>query len=269
MFRPKSYSMTLSQAEIILLNTVAFEPEFLYDIGHPRSLYSAEQLIEALLELQSKGLIVAVDESSSRKTQNDPIPFVSLTKDLIESQFCIGDEVCEAMKKNVRVNWSAVMKKANITYRLTSLGGEMWESLTSPQWDKFVHYSLQVLEDADAEPEEHCRGHLVAATKETLENYINWTLRWGNNSCPDRYLESVTFGRVIKISSWKPLYWKTLPEGFECSMEVFAIHYQSPDEEDKDDQTTTQAERDEMEEYERYFTWYFGDDAIISNAREQ
>ena len=252
--------MNLTQVEIALLHAVAFEPLFLHDIIRPLvfpylplPLFSAEQLTEAFLELQAKDFIAAVDESVRRKGKDDPIPFVPLTKESIELQFHIGQEIHEAMTKRVGIDWSAIGRNARISYRLTQSGGRAWEKMASPEWDKFVDYSLHVIEDADAEPDGHARGHLVAATMETLENYINWTLRWGNNSSPSQYLESVTFGRAVRISSWKPLYWKTLDEGYQCSMETLGVHYQLPDE---DEQTVSQAERDEMDEHDQYFTWY-------------
>ena len=100
------------------------------------------------------------------------------------------------------------------------------EKLAKVDWNKFHTYCLGVLEEADlTEEQEHCRGWLTAATLETLENYIDWSLRWENNISPDGMLTSNTYGRPIRIADWKPLYWKTLPEGFMCSMDQFRVHY--------------------------------------------
>ncbi len=126
------------------------------------------------------------------------------------------------------------------------------EKLAAVDWNKYYHWSLQVLEEADlTEDQEHSRGWLRAMTLETLEKYIDWSLRWENNIAPDGMLTSVNYGRPIRISEWKPLYWKTLSEGFMCSMDQFQVHY------DRESYSEKERERWDVawKEEQQLFNW--------------
>lgn len=226
--------MTLTWAERVVLYGVFTEPIFLYDWARPGVFFhlpiadlTVEEQIEAFLNLQEKGFIIALDEKILRQNKDDPLPVIKLTEPLIRSQFEMGWKIAELRGPPLQP-WHHILTEAErrISYRLTQQGGKYMEKLAKVDWNKFYDWSLHVLEEADlTENQEHGRGWLKAATLETLENYIDWSLRWENNIAPDGMLASLQYGRPIPIFDWKPLYWKTLPEGFMCSTDQLRVHY--------------------------------------------
>ena len=259
--QPKPWQMTLTWVERIVLYGVFTEPIFLFDWARPGVFphipiadFSEKEQIEAFLNLQARGYIVAFDEKISRRHKDDPLPIIELTESLIKTQFEIGHEIAEA--RNIpRRPWHHWIDNSRyqVSYRLTDQGGACMETLTDANWDRFHTYSLAVLEEADLTPDqEHCRGWLKATTLETLENYIDWSLRWENNIAPEGMLTSLDYGRPIPITHWKPLYWKTLSHGFMCSMDELRVHYNRESYSEKECERWNLAWEEEC----RLFHWY-------------
>lgn len=220
--------------ERIVLYGVFTEPIFLYDWARPGIFFhlpiadlSLKEQIKAFLSLQEREYIIALDEKIPRQNKADPLPIIELTESLIQSQFEMGRKIAELQKPPLRP-WFHILTGADhqVSYRLTDRGGACMEILAKVDWSKFHTYYLGFLEEADLTKEqEHCRGWLEATTLETLEKYIDWSLRWENNIAPDSMLTSINYGEPIPMSNWKPLYWKTLPQGFMCSMDQLRVHY--------------------------------------------
>lgn len=245
----------------------------------PQHELSNMALIDLLLELQDRRLIVAHDTRPHMKAPSyleerhypapgsllldddeidlDTWPIFTLTAENIGSELVLGRQIGEYEKKHKDFPDWYFKRKNRLSYQLTEYGGAAWEEASQADWSKF-HACVSVSwETADLAPNQHLSyGRSGAATRETLEAYFDWRLRWDNNTDAEDRLKCFTRWHVERVSSWKPKYWKTLPEGFQCDFSEYEVTYT-----DRKTDRSGFPERGPLrqrcwEEYRALFQWY-------------
>ncbi len=114
--------------------------------------------------------------------------------------------------------------KGILHYCATKQGAAKWEETAQVDWNKYLDTWDSLIDDADlAEDQWLSLGRAAAVSKETLDVYFDWLIRWEAHPDSD---ECFCFKRYAteRIRPWRATYWKTFPEGFECDFKELSIH---------------------------------------------
>jgi hypothetical protein len=139
--------------------------------NNPGHRLSRPRLIETLVEMSDRGWIEGY-------RFEDGFP---LTAQLVEAGF--GETV--------------TAEGGELGYRLTKLGGEVWEAFAAPDWDRYIN----AWTSSEGEVNEY-----FCATKWRLEKYLSLVHLLEIEVLP----ESVVWDEV---RPWQATYWKLLPHG--------------------------------------------------------
>lgn len=104
----------------------------------------------------------------------------------------------------------ALKEEEPLTYFLTKKGGELWESVSYPQWDKYI-----ILRSGSGYQTLSCSNYNLA--KKLLE--IQHLLDQGGYY----YSPVIETIKWETFTPWYPTYWKTLPTGYKVFYEVTHI----------------------------------------------
>jgi hypothetical protein len=99
-----------------------------------------------------------------------------------------------------------ISENEQIIVSITNKGGEKWESVFKPNWNNYTNVACQLL---DAEP--NVKVELECGNKAIIKNML---LDIGEN------LIIKPIGEISKIQPWRPVYWKTIPEGYSVSFKM-------------------------------------------------
>lgn len=88
------------------------------------------------------------------------------------------------------------------SYSLTAKGGELWEKVFKPNWEKAVLYSFSSEQFTD-----ECLVRLESSSLQKICSTFDVAL----SDLKNPHGESA---KITRVSPWFPLYWKQLPEGY-------------------------------------------------------
>jgi hypothetical protein len=104
-------------------------------------------------------------------------------------------------------------------YKLTDLGGKVWEDYSKPNWDYFVYERAY----------DHSKGfalkRIICTSRETLER---WIVAHQIEPSHEIALICRTWDRIVPgtaiswktVGKWQPTYWKTLDQGFQAAFQI-------------------------------------------------
>jgi hypothetical protein len=162
-----------------------------------------DDYVRNLLKLFDSGMI----EFSSALPEDDPTTrtgvarildrFLALPRDFQWVPFSVPGEPCQPR--------SAPDPKLQPDFRLTPRGGELWEKLAQPEWDRFVSGFSTFLDDGNVDEMD---GELISPNRDLLIAYMGWY--------PEVNHEEIRLDTIKweTHADHEVLYWKRLP--FVC-----------------------------------------------------
>lgn len=141
---------------------------------------SLEQLIDRLQHLTGTGLLRLYDDRDEQRT-----PVLAT----------------HAMRTAIIANTPPLI------YALTQRGGQIWESVSSPQWHRYIDGPSRAI---PSDPDADWDNNLSGPTRERIELYIH--MLFPSHIYPEVITEESL--RWDVHHPWQVTYWKTLPQGY-------------------------------------------------------
>ncbi len=136
-------------------------------------------------------------------------------------------------------------------YYLTPEGGEHWEAIARPDWNKLLIDDLNTIcfPQSDKEP------GIFATKRENIEQllaYGEYLLEDDRQPIPGTEVWEV-------LEPWQVTYWKTLPRGYRLryQYEEFDYQLQTKSDEEFDKHVSSETEIQAREWYENINKWYY------------
>lgn len=119
----------------------------------------------------------------------------------------------------------------SLYYRLSVLGGSVWEAFAQPRWNDYID-SGYVVDAGEI-------GEITGASESRVRTYFSLMHLQGMTAVSD----SATWDTV---SPWHCTYWKTLPQGHRVRFECQECHIQVP---------SPRTERELFEWLQKWYEW--------------
>jgi hypothetical protein len=94
-------------------------------------------------------------------------------------------------------------KGPKICYQLTPKGGDRWEALAQPEWDRYIQHGTY-----SAHEEVPARYEFISESRALLERFVEVYFLWSGRGClPGSERWDV-------VTPWKPAFWKDRPSAW-------------------------------------------------------
>lgn len=221
------------------------------DYQTPSNL-TTSQMVNILFRLFQNDFLLAITPADLDLLDNHLIDRL-LTKAFIPS--------CKQIKSALdRENFSEEKRQGeyfekDLYFFLTKKGGETWESLSKPNWDKYFRRCILNWESVSENTQNNAtppNGSIICcANKKTGEKVIAIEHLLEYSQFIPQYIKNSAIWE--KFAPWHPTYWKTLPYG--C-----AVSYQSElveiDENYYETEESTEEKKQAREWYKNITNWY-------------
>jgi hypothetical protein len=137
---------------------------------------------------------------------------------------------------------AALKQEESLAYFLTKKGGELWESVSHPQWDKYISWLM-----GDENQILRCGNTNLAKKLLKIEHLLD--------AGGSFYSPIITTIEWKVFTPWYPNYWKQLTCGYEISYQVNCIDIDDEDE-NNDCKLIEEKEKAEKFIYDIRNNWY-------------
>ncbi|RCJ20518.1 hypothetical protein A6770_31375 [Nostoc minutum NIES-26] len=210
----------MNKVEYLILKSALQFPESLYNIPNDYKISNAEVAYSANNLFKNREILAEiVDEGEEYLDYSTAIQAIYPEQDIPNSKYTENSNqelLSPALKVRKPVVLTPSQIEANLSgelgalYYLTPKGASRWESLTNPDWNRYVSifYTFTKSEEGSVE--------VICLNQEFIEKYLNI----------ECYVAPVVRVKGTEIwdvlEPWSATYWKTLPKGYR--LRVQSVH---------------------------------------------